>query len=563
MPRSKRSSMIGSSSPTKPERPRRRAPLLALLPLLLLGSVAASAGEAARSIKAAPARAEGEGPYPQLILRNVTVIDGTGAPANGPMDVVVAGNRIVRMVALGDPVFAGDSERPKLAAGGREIDLKGHYLLPGLVDMHGHLGGVEQGTPAEYVLKLWLGHGITSVRDPGSGNGLDFMLEHKRRSARNEITAPRLSAYVFFGQGRDAPITTADEARAWVRDVAKRGADGVKFFSAAPVVLAAALDECRKLGLGSTMHHAQLSVARANVLDTARWGLKGMEHWYGLPEALFEGRTVQDYPVGYNYADEQDRFGQAGRLWAQAAAPGSARWIAVRDELIERGFSLDPTLTIYEASRDLMAQRRAEWHDEYTLPALWDFYAPSRRSHGSYWFAWSTADEIAWKDNFRRWMVFLDDYKDHGGRVTLGSDAGYIYKLYGFGYIRELELLQEAGFHPLEVVRSATLWGAEALGRGGELGSIEPGKLADLVVVDADPLADFKVLYGTGAIRVSADDKVTRTGGVKLTIKDGIVYDARQLREDVKRIVREAKAASGRPQLQQPGLPAPAPAAAR
>ena len=83
-------------------------------------------------------------------------------------------------------------------------------------------------------------------------------------------------------------------------------------------------------------------------------------------------------------------------------------------------------------------------------------------------------------------MAFVDDYKDHGGRVTLGSDSGYIYKLYGFGYIREFELLQEAGFHPLEVVRSATLWGAEALGRGGELGSIEPGKLADLVILSKD-----------------------------------------------------------------------------
>jgi hypothetical protein len=513
-----------------------------LLALLVVGAAAASAAPP-RSIMPAPPRAEGEGPYPQLILRNVTVIDGTGAPANGPMDVVIAGNRIVKLVALGDPVFAGESERPKLAAGGREIDLTGHYLLPGFVDMHGHLGGVEQGTPAEYVLKLWMGHGITMVRDPGSGNGLDFVLDHKRKSARNEITAPRISAYVFFGQGRDAPITTADEARAWVREVAKRGADGVKFFSAPPVVLQAALDECKKQGIGSTMHHAQLSVARANVLDTARWGLKGMEHWYGLPEALFDGRTVQDYPPDYNYADEQDRFGQAGRLWAQAAAPGSPRWNAVRDELIALKFNIDPTFTIYEASRDLMAQRRAEWHDEYTLPSLWDFYSPSRRSHGSYWFAWSTADEIAWKDNFRRWMAFVDDYKDHGGRVTLGSDSGYIYKLYGFGYIREFELMQEAGFHPLEVVRSATLWGAEALGRGAELGSVEPGKLADLVVVDANPLEDFKVLYGTGAIRLNdRTGQPERVGGVKYTIKDGIVYDARKLLADVAAMVARAKA---------------------
>ena len=126
-----------------------------------------------------------------------------------------------------------------------------------------------------------------------------------------------------------------------------------------------------------------------------------MEHWYGLPEALFEDRTVQDYPLDYNYLDEQHRFGQAGRLWRQAAPPGSARWNAVIDELVELDFTIVPTLTIYEASRDLMRARRAEWHDEYTLPSLWAFYAPSRKAHGSYWFDWSTEDEVAWKDNYR------------------------------------------------------------------------------------------------------------------------------------------------------------------
>ncbi len=79
-----------------------------------------------------------------------------------------------------------------------------------------------------------------------------------------------------------------------------------------------------------------------------------MEHWYGLPEALFTGRVIQDYPLDYNYANEQDRFGQAGRLWQQAAPPGSEHWNAVMDELLELDFTLTPTLTIYEASRDLM-----------------------------------------------------------------------------------------------------------------------------------------------------------------------------------------------------------------
>jgi predicted amidohydrolase YtcJ len=201
-----------------------------------------------------------------------------------------------------------------------------------------------------------------------------------------------------------------------------------------------------------------------------------------------------------------------------------------------------------------MAQRTAEWHAEYTLPSLWDFFAPSRKAHGSYWFDWSTADEIAWQDNYRRWMTFLNDFKNRGGRVTAGSDAGYIYKVYGFGYVQELELLQEAGFHPLEVIRAATLHGAEALGMNGEIGSIEPGKLADLVIVGENPLANLKTLYGTGAIRVTADNRVIRAGGVRYTIKDGIVYDAPRLLADVRRMVREAKAASGRETLLQPGV---------
>src|SRR5690606_33541513 len=195
----------------------------------------------------------------------------------------------------------------------------------------------------------------------------------------------------------------------------------------------------------------------------ARLGLGSLEHWYGLPEALFADRTVQDYPPHYNYNDESHRFGEAGRLWLQAAPPGSERWNAVMRELLELDFTLDPTLTIYEATRDAMRGREAEWHDRFTLPSLWRFYQPSRDAHGSFWFAWTTADEIAWRRNYQRWFEFLNEYKNRGGRVCTGSDAGFIYKLYGFDYIREFELLQEAGFHPLEVVRAATLCGAETL----------------------------------------------------------------------------------------------------
>ena len=243
----------------------------------------------------------------------------------------------------------------------------------------------------------------------------------KNKSNNNQIVAPRLIIYSRFGSGFDKEITSPEIAREWVRHNAKKGADGIKFFGADPNIMNAALEENNKLGLGSAMHHAQLNVARWNVLNSARAGLNSMEHWYGLPEALFNNRVIQNYPPNYNYQNEQHRFEEAGKLWAQAAEPFSDHWNNVMDELISLDFTISPTLNIYEASRDLHRARRAEWHDDYTLPSLWGFYAPSRISHGSYWHYWGTEQEVAWKENYRLWMIFLNEFKNRGGRVTVGS----------------------------------------------------------------------------------------------------------------------------------------------
>ena len=85
-------------------------------------------------------------------------------------------------------------------------------------------------------------------------------------------------------------------------------------------------------------------------------------------------------------------------------------------------------------------------------------------------------------------MTFINEYKNRGGRVTAGADSGYMYNLYGFGYVQELELLREAGFHPMEVIRAATLHAAEAIGMEDQIGSVETGKLADLIIMDQNPL---------------------------------------------------------------------------
>jgi imidazolonepropionase-like amidohydrolase len=517
-----------------------------------LGSVIAlflAAGLGAQTIPG-PDRGpnEGEGPFERLIIRGATVIDGAGAPPVGPVDIVIEGNRIVRVQTVGYPGVPIDEDRRPSGAT-REIDAHGQFVLPGFIDLHTHAGGPPKNPEAEYAYKLWLAHGVTTVRGVGLG-GFDWTITEKERSARNEIVAPRIENYQRPGSGWDrGPVDSPERAREWVRWAAGQGIDGLKLGAMEPSIMAAVLDEARQQGLGSTAHLQQTGVHSMNAIDAARLGLGSMTHFYGLFESLYRDYAVQPYPVDYNYQNEQHRFGQVARQWNLIHEPGSEAWNALVQEFLELDFMIDPTMTIYEASRDVMRARNADWHDTYTLPSMWDFYTPDRRAHGSYWFDWTTEDEVAWKRFYQRWMHFLNDYKRAGGRVTTGSDSGFIYKLYGFGYIEELELLQEAGFHPLEVIRAATFHGAQAISepRGEEIdrGVIRPGLLADLVIIEKNPLQNFKVLYGTGHVRLDDDNRPRRVGGIRYTIKDGIAYDARRLLADVREMVRQQKMERG------------------
>ncbi len=308
----------------------------------------------------------------------------------------------------------------------------------------------------------------------------------------------------------------------------------------------ALLDEAGKAKLGSVAHLAQTMVAQVNALDAARMGLGTLTHYYGLFEALYKDSDVQPWPTDVNYSNEQHRFGQVARQWNLIHPQGSDEWNALLKEFLELDLVIDPTMTAYVASRDVMRARNADWHEKYTLPSLWEYYEPNRANHGSYYYHWTTWDEVAWRNFYHVWMQFLDDYKDMGGRVTVSSDAGFIYNLYGFSTIEEMELFQEAGFHPLEVIRGATLHAAETLfqpqGKPIEFGVIRPTLLADLVIVDENPIENLKVLYGTGAMKLNdKTGKSERVGGVKYTIKDGIIYDAKELLADVARMVEKAK----------------------
>lgn len=521
--------------------------------LISLFSVSVGAQDDEAQMVPAPDRApgEGEGPFERLIIRGATLIDGTGAPPIGPVDIVIENSRIAEVKSVGYPGLEIDEEK-RPADATREIDAHGSYVLPGIIDMHTHTGGTTKAPAAEYSYKLWMGHGITTVRGVPSGS-MEFSLSEKRRSAQNEIVAPRLFAYQRMGSGEKydgVQILTADDAREWVRYAAREGVDGLKLGAYRPAIMEALIDEAKKLGLGTTAHLGQMGVAQMNAQDAARIGLGTLTHYYGLFESMYENNDVQPWPADMNYNNEQHRFGQVARQWNLIAGRGSEKWNALLSEFKELDFTLDPTFTIYSAGRDVMRARNADWHAIYTLPTQWDFYTPNRESHGAYWFYWTTADEVAWKNFYRVWMQFVNDYKNIGGRVTVGSDSGFIYQLYGFGTVLEMEMLQEAGFHPLEVIRSATMHGAEALHgpKGAEIdfGVIRAGLLADLIILDENPLENMKVLYGTGAVRlIDEDGEVERVGGVKYTIKDGIVYDSKQLLADVAAMVKAQKAELG------------------
>src|SRR5688572_15255021 len=468
-----------------------------------------------------------------LVIRNAIIVDGAGTPAQGPADIVITGNRIDRIVFL-DPVAVaeGTARRP---AADTEIDATGKYVLPGLINAHAHVqeerGGIPQ--PLDYTLKLWLASGITTIRDVGSDTQKTLAL--RGRSANGEVASPRVYVYAQFS---NASVRSVETARQRVRELKTMGVDGIKLSGTDRDIMTAMGEEARKVGL-RIAHH--VGVEETTAWDDIRIGTTSIEHWYGVPDAaLLDG--VQGFPSSYNYNNEVDRFRYAGRLWREA---DPAKLLTVLDGMVSKNVAWVPTLDIYEASRDLQRAQTQPWFRDYLHPTLEEFFRPNPRNHGSYFLGWTSTDEAFWKENYRIWMSALREFGRRGGVIGVGDDAGFIYQLYGFGLIRELELHQEAGFNTIKVIQHATGNNARILGEESRLGRVKVGYLADLIVVNGNPLENLKVLYPTGVDQI-IDGKEVHTGGVQWTIKDGIPYNAPALLADVKEIVRQARAAKSR-----------------
>jgi hypothetical protein len=406
--------------------------------------------------------------------------------------------------------------------------------------MHAHLPppGNDLGPRGlDYAYRMYLGHGVTTVRDAGNGAGIKLLADHRRQSDANTLVAPRL----VLCERWPIPLrewdvgNTPDKARAMVNQMKALGADCVKVSKSPghyPDVMAAIADESNKLGM-FTMVDLKVSETDARVASNA--GVRSIEHWYGIPDAALTGS--QNFPTDYNYWTELDRFRYAGMLWSEADKQPE-RISAVIDLMIKNGTNWDPTMTVYEDNRDLW--RRAGIPVKETLMHPSQVTAgPDSGSHGAFKTEWKTSDEINWKRNFAIWMKWVKAFHERGGILTAGSDEG---EIGGIALVRELELMQEAGINPIDVIKVATTNATQALGMTQGCG-VRVGCTADIAVVNGNPIDNFKVMYGRGYgfYGIVPRSEQWKHGGVAWTIKGGVVFDAQALLREVEWYVQQER----------------------
>ncbi|WP_136163187.1 amidohydrolase family protein [Sphingomonas flavalba] len=517
------------------------------LALTLFAGMAILPAAAAQAQPTPAATVEAPRQFDRLAIRNAWLIDGTGSPLRGPVDIFIHGGTITDIrdsVPIRSSTGAALSADSGAVAVDREIDATGKYVMPGLIDTHAHL---YPPTPRAFIYNLFLANGVTSLRNLDGNFGFgttvpEGIVAEKRRIAAGQVVAPRLWVYPFLPDS----VKTAADVPALVKRWHAMGVDGIKLVKVSqqyPDMLKALGAETRRYGMGLAVHIPQSASPAVNALVAAESGVTTIEHHYSYPETALRETTIPVLAPGYNYGDERQRFRETLALWLQADMDRlKAETVPALVKASREGrFTMNPTMVVYEKQRDLTRAANAPWLDHYARPDdLRRWRTPDPTRHGAIFDRWTSMDEATAAQAYRRWMAFIREYVKQGGHLSVGSDSGGPFQLYGFQTIRELELLLEAGLTPLEVIRAATEDGARTL-QQPNMGVLRPGFAADLLIVDDNPLEDFKVLMGRPPIDAAGNPQ--RRSRIRNVIVNGRVLDPDQLLADVERIVAAEKAA--------------------
>ena len=424
---------------------------------------------------------------PVVALTNVRVIDGTGGPAR-PAQTLVIRNGTIEQV--------GDASAVTAPAGATVVDLTGKSVMPGIVMLHEHLyyptGPGVYGQLGESFVRLYLAGGVTTMRTAGNVNGfMDLKLkklidEGQQPGPAIDSTAPYLNGPSAFLQMRD--LTGADDARRQVDYWADMGATSFKAYMAITRdELRAAVDEAHKRGLKVTGHLCSVTYAEA-----AEIGIDDLEHGFMASTDFVTGKQPDVCP------------GQgAGQQTIASLDENGEPFKALVRKLVDRHVALTSTLTVFET-----------FTPGRPMPPGLDVLLPELKQQFEQFYERRGQDQQSvYKTLFPKGMALERAFARAGGLLVAGTDptgAGGV--IPGYSNQRQLELLVEEGFTPLEAIRIGTLNGATYLGREAHIGSIARGKQADLVVIDGDPSTN-----------------ISDVRKVQTVFKQGVGYDPQKL----------------------------------
>lgn len=406
------------------------------------------------------------------VLWNVTLIDGTGNPPISDAVVALAGSRIA---------YAGIiTGAPHAPASADTLDLSGKWVVPGFIDMHAH---IDQGRYAPKFLAQLVAFGITTLRAPSNP-----VIELRERVHSGEIVGPDMylagnlinGPSSYYGQRGE----TEGEYREIVANDAASGVEFVKIYAGLPPNLTeVVIDEAHQHGLRVIGHLGETSWTQA-----ANAGIDAITHsWYSglidevVPTAYQEEFADFYIPPGPNGFDA-DLFTR----WSEVVDVHGPEVAALADLLEEHGIDVDPTLVLGEAmtwGNDPSALERLE--PDFSMPGQAETWRSGRFQYSS---AWTDEQFAAAQEAWPLMLEIIRIFHERGVLLTAGTDLLNPWMTPGVTLHREMELLVSSGIPPLEVLSIATKNGAEALEILNETGTVEAGKRADLVILNADPI---------------------------------------------------------------------------